>query len=170
MDTTMKATVMRTALPQERTLRAAPLASSAIEADSHCRCERALDMMLTGRGNPVAEIEEVLASDPGCVLAHCVRAALIVRAESTAPSLTLAASIAAIDAACLDTDHPARHHAAAARVWLDGDSVGAAALYDAILTNSPQDVLALAVAHALDFHLGRRRAMRDRIARVLAYW
>src|SRR5262249_23123539 len=46
----------------------------------------------------------------------------------------------------------------------------AVALYDAVLTDRPHDVLALAVAHALDFHLGRRRVMRDRIAKVLRRW
>jgi hypothetical protein len=34
----------------------------------------------------------------------------------------------------------------------------------------PRDRLALLVAHGLDFHLGRRKLMRDRIARVLPYW
>src|SRR5262249_12655841 len=46
----------------------------------------------------------------------------------------------------------------------------AAALYGAILVDWPQDVLALAIVHALDFHFGRRRVMRDRIAKVLPYW
>jgi hypothetical protein len=127
-------------------------------------------MMLTQRGDPFAEIERVLAGDPGCVLAHYVRAALIVRADNAAARSTLAASIAAIEAAYPDTGNPARRHAVAARAWLDGDPARAAALYGTILTDSPQDVLALVVATALDFHLGRRRTMRDRIARVLPYW
>jgi hypothetical protein len=58
----------------------------------------------------------------------------------------------------------------AARAWLDADSAHAVKLYGAILTDWPQDVLALAVAHALDFHLGRRRMMLDRIAKVLPHW
>ena len=105
-----------------------------------------------------------------CVFGHCLRAALIVRADSGAPRSALAASIAAIEAACPDTNDPARSHARAARAWLEGDSVHAVALYDALLTDRPRDVLALAIAHALDFHLGRRRRMRDRMARVLPHW
>ena len=42
--------------------------------------------------------------------------------------------------------------------------------YGALLTDWPRDVLALAIAHALDFHLGRRRMMRDRMARALPHW
>ena len=127
-------------------------------------------MMLTQRGDAFSEIEQVLADNPESVFGHCLRAALIVRADSAAARSTLAASIVAIEAACPDSDAPARRHAVAARAWLDGDSVGAAALYGAILVDWPHDVLALAVAHALDFHRGQRRMMRDRIAAVLPQW
>ena len=127
-------------------------------------------MMLTQRGDPFVEVERALADDPGCVFCHCLRAALIVRADGNAPRSALATSIAAIEAACLDTDDPARRHAIAARTWLAGDSAGAAALYSEIFTDRPHDVLALAVALALDFHLGRRRMMRDRIAKALPQW
>jgi tetratricopeptide (TPR) repeat protein len=169
-------TIMTTAasaktLPQHQARRAATPATAMAETNSLRRCERALDMLLTQRGNAFAEVERVLADDPGSVFCHCLRAALIVRAESGARRSALAASIAAIEAACPeDTNDPARRHAMAARAWLQGDSVHAAALYGAVLTDRPHDVLALAVAHALDFHLGRRRMMRDRIARVLPKW
>ena len=165
-------TIMRTAanvktLPQDRALHAATPAIAAVETDSQHRCERALDMLLTQRGDAFAEVERVLADDPGCVFGHCLRAALIVRAESAALRSALAASIAAIEAACPDAGNPARRHALAARAW---DSAHAVALYAAIVADRPHDVLALAVAHALDFHLGRRRAMCDRIAKVLPHW
>ncbi len=39
-----------------------------------------------------------------------------------------------------------------------------------IVVDQPRDILALAVAHALDFRLGRRRMLRDRIAQVLPEW
>jgi tetratricopeptide (TPR) repeat protein len=143
---------------------------AAVEASTLRRCERALDLMLTQRGDAFAEVERVLADTPESVFAHCLRAALIVRADSAAPRSTLAASIIAIEAACPDSDNAACRHAIAARAWLDGDPAGAADLYGAILVDHPHDILALAVAHALDFHLGRRRMMRDRIAKVLPRW
>jgi len=157
-------------LPQRQAPRAATPASVMAEINSLRRCERALDMLLTQRGDAFAEVERVLADDPGSVFCHCLRAALIVRAENGARRSALAASIAVIEAACPDINDPARRHAMAARAWLQGDSVHAAALYGAVLADRPHDVLALAVAHALDFHLGRRRVMRDRIARVLPKW
>lgn len=46
------------------------------------RYQRALDMMLTQRGgDALGEVERVLAVDPKSVIGHCLRAALIVRAD-----------------------------------------------------------------------------------------
>jgi tetratricopeptide (TPR) repeat protein len=165
-----KVTTTMRMIANVKTLPHEPSAIAAVETDSQRRCERALDMLLTQRGDASAEVERLLADDPGCVFGHCLRAALIVRAESAASRSALTASIAAIEAACPDAGDPVRRHALAARAWLDGDSAHAVALYGAILIDWPHDVLALAVAHALDFHLGRRRVMRDRIAKVLPHW
>jgi tetratricopeptide (TPR) repeat protein len=169
------ATIMTTAVnamtwPQDRPHCVAKPEPAAVETNSLRRCERTLDMMLTQRGDALAEVERVLADDPECVFAHCLRAALIVRADNAAPRSTLIAGIAAIEAARPDCDDQAHRHADAARAWLDGDPAGAAALYGAIVVDRPHDILALAVAQALDFHLGRRRMMRDRIAEVLPRW
>jgi tetratricopeptide (TPR) repeat protein len=78
--------------------------------------------------------------------------------------------VAAIEAACPDIDDPARRHAAAARAWLEGDPALALERYGGVVIDWPHDILALVVAHALDFRLGRRRMMRDRIAQVLPEW
>jgi len=157
-------------LARDRTLHVPTPAIATVEMNSRRRCELALEMLLTQRGDASAEVERLLAEDPGCVFGHRLRIALIVRAESAVSRSALRASIAAIETARSDASDPARRHAAAARAWLDGDPAYALALYGAILTEWPQDVLALAVAHALDFHLAHRRAMRNRIAKVLPHW
>src|SRR5215471_5133586 len=108
-------------LPQHQTVYAAAAAIAAVETDSQRRCERALDMLLTQRGDASAEVERLLADHPRCVFGHCLRAALIVRAESAASRSALGASIAAIETACPDAGDPARRHALAARAWLNGD-------------------------------------------------
>ena len=78
--------------------------------------------------------------------------------------------IAFIMRGCPDPDHRAHRHAVAARAWLTGNSGGAAELYGAIVIDFPRDILALMAAHALDFRLGRRLLLRDRIAQVLPEW
>jgi tetratricopeptide (TPR) repeat protein len=149
-----------------------PIYADFVEAgtDAHTRCEHALELMLTHRGNPSGEVDLLLADHPNCVLGHCLRTALIVRAGDAAARPTLAASLAAIEAACPDGDHPARRHAAAARAFLAGDEALAVERYGAIVIDRPRDIVALVVAHALDFRLGRRLMLRDRIAQVLPEW
>jgi tetratricopeptide (TPR) repeat protein len=133
-------------------------------------CEHALELLLTHRGNVVAEIDRILADDPQCIFGHCLRIALAVSADSVAARPAVAASVSAIEAACPDPNSSARRHAAGARAWLDGDQSLALEYYGAIVIDWPRNVLALFVAHALDFRLGRRRMMRDRIAQVLPEW
>src|SRR5262245_16560207 len=121
--------------------------------NSHARCKRALELMLASRGDPLVEVDRALADDPQFVLAHCLRAALIVRADQDGARSKLAASVTAIETICSDLDDPARRHASAARAWLEGDQNLAVEHYGAILIDRPRDIVALAVAHALDFRL-----------------
>jgi tetratricopeptide (TPR) repeat protein len=151
-------------------LHVAKSTTAEVGTDSLQRCRRALEMLLTHCGNPALEVERVLADDPECVFGHCLRAALIVCADQAAARSSLAVSVAAIEAACPDADDRAHRHAAAARAWLDGDSALAVERYGGIVVDWPHDILALVVAHALDFRLGRRRMLRDRIAQVLPQW
>ncbi len=146
------------------------LHSKDVDADSQPLCERALELMLTYRGNPLEEVERMLADHPRSVRGHCLRAAIIVRGDDGSAHSKLAESVAAIEAACEDADDPARRHAAAARAWLEGDAAHAAEIYGAIVIDCPRDILALVVVHALDFRLGQRRMMRDRIVRLLPEW
>jgi tetratricopeptide (TPR) repeat protein len=140
------------------------------DMDLLARCKRALELMLTNRGNPSVEVDRVLADNPQFVFGHCLRAALIVRTDDEAGRSKLAASVTAIEEMCPDIDDPARRHASAARAWLDGDQALAVERYGAILIDWPRDILALMVAHALDFRLGQRRMLRDRVAQVVTEW
>jgi hypothetical protein len=134
------------------------------------RCQHALELLHTHRGNLSVEVDRVLADDPRSVFGHRLRAALIVLADDAAARSTLAPSLAVIEAASTDMDEPARRHAAAARAWLEGNMGLAAERYGAIVNDRPCDILALVVAHALDFRLGQRRMLRDRIVQVLPAW
>jgi tetratricopeptide (TPR) repeat protein len=146
-----------------------PAAIAAATA-SQRRCNHALALLLAHRGNPSVEVEQLLADDPYCVLGHCLRAALIVLADEITARSTLVTSLTFIETACPDTDDPAHRHAAAARAWLKGDPALALGRYGAIVVDRPRDILALVLAHALDFRLGRRHMLRDRIAQVLPQW
>lgn len=145
-------------------------ATNDADLNLQARCEHALDLMLTNRGNPSGEVDCVLADAPQFVFGHCLRAALIVRADDKFARSSLIASVTTIETQCPDENDPARRHASAARAWLDGDQALAAERYGAILIDCPRDILALSVANALDFRLGQRPMLRDRIALVLPKW
>jgi hypothetical protein len=149
-----------------------PNASHAAQGDAGIeqRCAHALELLHTHRGNPSAEVDRILADDPQCVSAHCLRAALIVLADDPAARPALAASLDAIDAAIPDVDERTRRHAGAARAWLVGDPDLAAERYSAIVIDWPGDILALVVAHAFDFRFGLRQMLLHRIAQVLPAW
>jgi tetratricopeptide (TPR) repeat protein len=151
------------------TLHADSAARSA-DAGSLARYHRALELALTSHGNPLAEVDHLLADDAEFIPGHCLRSALIVRADDHAARSKVVASVTAIEAACPDENDPARRHASAARAWLDGDPALAAERYGAILIDWPRDILALVVAHALDFRAGQRRMLRDRVAQVFPQW
>jgi hypothetical protein len=156
--------------PKEWTMNAAPLHSLSPASDLHSRCAHALTMLHTHRGDALAEAERMLADDPRYVAAHVLRAALLVLRSSSSNNAALAASVAAIETAQPAASERERRHAAAARAWLDKDPARSLDSYAAIVVDWPRDILALTVAHALDFRLGRRRMLRDRLAQVLPEW
>jgi hypothetical protein len=121
-------------------LNAGRSASDEADTNSLRRCEHALELLLTHRGNPAPEVERILVDDPKCVFAHCLRAAIIVCGDSIRARSSLAASVSAIGAACPDENKPALRHAAAARACLDGDQSLALDYYGAIVIDWPRDV------------------------------
>ena len=134
------------------------------------RCEHILEAFLASRGDPLTAVDHLLVDYPEFVFGHCLRAAIIVRSDDSTNRSKLIDSVTAIEERCSDANHYARRHASAARAWLDRDQALAVERYGAIVVDFPNDVLALVVSHALDFRLGLRRMLRDRIAQVLPEW
>jgi hypothetical protein len=139
------------------------------EADAAERGMRALTDMLAHRGRPAEEVDGIIDDHPRSIFAHCLRLAVIVRDDNRAAEAALAASIAAITLAASAASERAHRHAAAATLWLEGDALALEG-YAALVAEEPRDIIALAVAHALDFRLGNRDQLRDRVARVIGQW
>ena len=147
----------------------AGLITSTEDATSLECFERAIASLFRADGNAVRTIERAIVRDPAFVAGHCLRAGALVLSGSGASAPAIAESIAAIERNSGANERD-RRHAAAARRWLDGDVAYAARLYGELLRDHPRDRLALLVAHGLDFRLGQRDMLRDRIALVLPYW
>jgi tetratricopeptide (TPR) repeat protein len=75
---------------------------------------------------------------------------------------------AAHEAAALPLTNRERAHVEAISAWARGDWLRAQSLLDDLLVEWPTDVLALLLGHALDFYLGDRVNLRDRVGRSLA--
>lgn len=61
-------------------------------------------------------------------------------------------------------------HLSALKAWRAGDLRGTLDLWETVLLENPNDVLALRLAHFLHFYLGDMQSMRDSINRVMYAW
>ena len=133
------------------------------------RFEQALASLFHSDGNALPAIERAIARDPAFAIGHCLRAGALILGAAEESAAPLAASVAAIESNT-GANERERRHAAAARNWLDGNVTRAARLYGKLLRDYPRDRLALLVAHGLDFRLGQREMLRDRVAAILPDW
>jgi tetratricopeptide (TPR) repeat protein len=146
------------------------LAVTALEPGSLERFEAALASLHGGPGDALASIDEALAADPAFVAGHCLRAAALLLAGACSRDPRLAQSTAALQSFGQRGDERERRHAAAALTWAEGDPRLALQRYGELVVDYPRDSLALQLAHALDFRLGQREMLRDRVAQVLPHW
>jgi hypothetical protein len=134
------------------------------------RFEHALGLLNGFFADPLAVIDEALEEDPEFVMGHCLRAALMLMAAEKSAVPELRRSVEAAEALASTANDRERGHTAAARAWLNGDFHRAGDLYGQVLLDHPRDLLALQVAHQVDFFVGNTGMLRDRPARVLPQW
>jgi tetratricopeptide (TPR) repeat protein len=141
---------------------------TAAEAGVIADYDSALTKTLTFQGDPLGDLDRVVASEPRFLMAHLLRAILL--GLSTDKRLLPDAEAAANRAIQLTTAAGLREsrHVRALQTWLAGRFSAAADEWEDILIEQPNDALALFAAHQSDFLLGRSSELRDRIARRLA--
>ncbi|HYO96765.1 MAG TPA: tetratricopeptide repeat protein [Polyangiaceae bacterium] len=145
----------------------------ALSARSSCSAElydRALEQVAGYAADPFSPLDLLLAEDPECVSAQCLRAALGVMAGERAGLALIRESLAQGEALADVANARERRHLAAARAWLDGEFHRSIDLYGRIAFDYPRDLLALQVAHVGDFYLGQQRQLRDRLLHALPAW
>ena len=146
------------------------LVLSSTDSESLQRYEEALASVHSSQGDGLEKIEQLLARDPGFIAGYCLRAAAEILGSEAPVNTDLGDTLAEIDRHGHAATDRERRHAAAARAWFEGNTRLAAEQYGEIVVDYPRDSVALQVAHALDFRLGQREMLRDRIAQVLPYW
>jgi len=137
---------------------------------SAARYDAAIDLLASYRLDPLATIDAAIAEDPDFVSAYCLRAGAGVMAAERAAEPLIRDSLASGERLAGRANERERRHFAAAQAWLDGDFHRSSELYGKIALEYPRDLLAIQVAHVIDFYLGQQRMLRDRVAHVIPHW
>ena len=146
------------------------LAVSTPHARSVEQYEAALHLLNGYYGDPLATIHAALEADPGFVMGHALRAALMVTSGDGTAEPWLRQSVEAGEALHAQANARERRHIAAARAWLDRQFERSIRLYGDLVIDYPRDLLAIQAAHIGDFLLGQSSMLRDRIAQALPHW
>jgi tetratricopeptide (TPR) repeat protein len=131
--------------------------------------DRAGEMLLGYRADPLAEIDAALADQPDFAMGHAFRAGLMALAMERGAAAEALRSVEAGNAVPAATERE-RAHLAAARAAAEGEFARAHRLYGEIAAAHPRDLFALQVAHQLDFFLGDAGGLRDRPRAAMRAW
>ena len=130
--------------------------------------EQALAAFQSWRGDPARSVVAALEEAPAFVMAHVLRAYLLVCTRE--PAGVRAAAPVYENAAKLPTNPRERLHLAAIAATLRDDYEGAKAILSELLARHPRDVLALQVGHAFDYLSGDVAGLRGRVSGVVSAW
>ena len=119
-------------------------------------------------GDPVATIDAAIARRPDFVMAHALKAYLMLLGAEPAGFAPARECYAAARRAAADDRE--RGHLDAIGHFLDGNLAQAARTLEDVAIQHPNDLLALQAGHLTDFLNGDSRMLRDRVARALPAW
>ena len=118
----------------------------------------------------VQRAQGVREADPGFALGHCVFGYVMMLAYSRAALAPAADALHAAERHGAGATPREQAHVRALSSWIGGDIDGALRQWEAVLAQFPRDVLALRLAHANYFWLGRGDEMRASLERVAPRW
>lgn len=130
--------------------------------------DQALAGFLAWTGDPRVQARRAVEASPGLAMGHLLQAHLNLCSRD--PAGLPVARQALERARRLPLDAAARLHGAAIAATLAGDWLRARELLGCVLAQDPRDLLALAVAHTMDYYLGDAAALRARVAAALPAW
>ena len=132
--------------------------------------ERALQAFQTYRGDPLKPLDEAIALDEGFAAAYATKALLFTTLFERRFMREALATLEQGHRALERGNVRERALAAAARTIAEGRWHEGARLLDHLLAEYPRDIVALQVAHLMDFYRGDALNLRNRVSRVLHAW
>jgi hypothetical protein len=154
-----------------------PLAAGAIARDAHGNplaappaavdlYDRVVDRLVRFDPQVVDLAGELVTEHPDVPMSQVVLAYLCLMSTDVGDLDVARGAVQA--ASAMPLTHRERAHVDALTAWARGDWHRAQSRLDDLLVEWPTDVLALLLGHALDFFLGDRTNLRDRVGRSLA--
>jgi tetratricopeptide (TPR) repeat protein len=146
------------------------LAVSTDSREALAALERTLEGFLKYRTDTARHLKAALAADPECALLHCLQGyfGMLAFNEALVPRAADAARKARLRAGAATARE--RAHVEALEAWIAADLERTLERWEAILAENPRDVLAFRLAHFLAFWMGRPKAMRASVDRILPAW
>jgi tetratricopeptide (TPR) repeat protein len=148
------------------------LAVAAAGQESVDHLDAAVEAYLGARRDTLERASRLTDEDPDCVLGHCVAGYL--QMHRCRPEAAAIAKESLAQATSLSERQPVsdreKLHIGALRAWVQGESVDALEQWEAILTESPRDILAIRLAQFMTSYLGNSQGIRESIERVFPKW
>ncbi|MBP7815294.1 MAG: tetratricopeptide repeat protein [Phenylobacterium sp.] len=119
-------------------------------------------------GDPLSRLEAAIADSPGFVMAHVLKADMLLVGAS--PEVAAMGADAVKAASGLSATTREQGHVAAAVQIAGGQFAAAGRILEDVSVAEPLDGVALQAGQLMDFMLGDNRMLRDRIARALPAW
>lgn len=132
--------------------------------------ERALHSLRTYRGDPLAAFDEALALDPSFAAAAAGKALALITLFERRFAREALAVLDRHGPALAAGDPRERRLAEAAGRLARGEWQAGVRTLEEVLVAHPNDILALQVAHLMDFARGDALNLRNRVSRVLPHW
>jgi tetratricopeptide (TPR) repeat protein len=138
--------------------------------DALARYETAIEQFQTYVGDPVATIDEALASAPSFVAGHLFKAIVLYTLGERRFATMAREALDGARAHMASANDRERGLMAAGDALVDGRWDDGCAALDRVLRKAPRDALALQAAHLMDFYRGDALNLRNRVSRVLPHW
>lgn len=127
----------------------------------------ALTDFMEHRLSTSAHIKTSLEADPEFVMGLCFRGCILMQLGSVAIYGKVDATLKKLQLLAADATHRERQHIRALEFWLAGRVSESCNIWQDILVQTPQDLLALRLHHFMSFWQGRREDLRSLPASVL---
>jgi len=151
--------------PDERGL---PLATDSAEAVA--QFDRTVEHFLKFHADTMTLAGRAIAADPGFVMAHCLKAYLLLMAANPANRPQIDAALTAASASAAAITPRERMHLAAAEAWRRGALDASFCIWRQILDAHPTDLLAFRIADTTWFRHGQTAAILEQADRVTPRW